>query len=190
MPAGVARADSRAALWEARLGALEQRFGPAAERVLHAPVPFEFGLAAGGGPDLLRFPGAMEETLYVSASLIGSAQVPNARGSYELAIAHHGNDRRGLGLLRQLAYHTLHTPLEDGQTMEVGSGLPRGATVRGVLFRRIAEFDVFGLPANVICCIGITAPELRHCRRHGPRALIARLGRDYLATALFRNSRL
>lgn len=177
-------------LWDARIEKMQQAFGPNDDRVLHGTIPFHLGQDLGGAPDLVTFSSFTDGVLYVTAELIGSKQVPNSSGNYELAVAHQGDEDWGVGIICQLAYYTLENPIDDGETMDIGPAVPEGSTIEGFLFRRIAEFDVFGDKANVICCIGITGPELAFKHEHGSSALIDRLGQNYCITDLYRQSRI
>lgn len=176
-------------LWAARVVAAEAVFGPQADSVLHAPIPFSFGYDAGGSPDVVMFPTFLDGTLYMTADLIGSKdQPPNSAGQYELAIAHRDDERWGVQTICQLAYYTLDSVIDDGETMDIGSATPDSSTITAFLFRRIAAFEILGQPANVICCIGITAPELKLARMAGCAALIEALGDNFLLTDLCRAS--
>ncbi len=91
-------------------------------------------------------------------------------------------------IIGQLAHYTAEVVIEDGQTMDIGSQTPDGATVEALLFRRIAQFEVQGIESNVMCCIGITGPELQYAFDHGSAALIEQLGQQFYITDLFRKS--
>lgn len=182
--------DTWEKLWDARVKGMEQTFGPHAPEVLHALVPFHIGQDIGGSPDVVIFPSFTNGALYVTAELICSEQPPNSMGNYELAVAHQGDEQWGVNIICQLAYYTLHTVLEDGQTMDIGSATPDGSTIEAFLFRRIAEFDVLGKTSNVICCVGITGPELEYSQTNGSAALIQRLGTNFVTTDLYRDSKI
>ena len=175
-------------MWKARITAMERFFGPADQSVLHGPVPFSFGRDMGGSPDVLMFSKCTEGKLYVTADLIGANHPPNSAGEYELAVVHEDDEQWGVAVIAQLAHFTAEIVLDDGETMDVGSATPEGSTIEAFLFRRIAEFDVLGNKANVICCIGITASELAHKQAQGARSLINILGHRYFTTDLYRAS--
>ena len=128
--------------------------------------------------------------LFVTADLIGSKQAPNSAGKYELAVVHKGEEDWGVNIICQLAYYTLEKPIDDGETMSIGSATPEGSSIEAFLFRRIAEFDVLGNNANVICCIGITGAELKYKQKNGSTSLINKLGNKFLHTDLYRNSKI
>lgn len=69
-------------------------FGPQDENVLHGSTPFDFGQEVGGSPDVVKFSQFTEGVLYVTADLIGSNQVENAAGNYELAVVHQEEEDR------------------------------------------------------------------------------------------------
>lgn len=176
-------------LWDTRIAAMNARFGPVDDLVLHATIPFEVGLDLGGGPDLVTFSSFTDGRLYVTAELIGNSdQIPNAEGAYELALVHKGDEDWGVDIISRLAYYTLEQSIDDGHTMDIGSATPEGSTIQALLFRRIARFEVLGKSANVLCCIGITESELAFAQCEGSAALVERLGNDFLLTDLGRRS--
>ena len=177
-------------LWDVRIQGLEKAFGPYDDSVLHGTIPFHVGQDLGGSPDVVMFSKYTDGKLYVTADLIGSEQTPNSFGNYELAIVHKGDEDWGVNVICQLAYYTLENPIDNGETMDIGSATPDGSSIEAFLFRRIAEFDVLGNKSNVICCIGITGPELKYSRNKGSAALIKKLGNNFLVTDLYRESRI
>ncbi len=72
----------------------------------------------------------------------------------------------------------------------IGESTPEVSTISALLFKRIADFQHLGKPANVICCIGITRDELDFTFEHGTAELLQRLPADYLLTDLRRKSHL
>ncbi|NMC21830.1 MAG: suppressor of fused domain protein [Thermogutta sp.] len=177
-------------VWDARMAGLERHFGKCDQTVLHAAIPFEFGLNMGGSPDVVMFSRYTTGKLYVTAGLIGSGQKPNSRGNYELAVVHQGDEDWGVGIICRLAYYTLDNVIDHGQTMDVAEATPEGSTIAALLFKRIADFEVLGKPANVICCIGITKDELEYALEQGTAKLFQRLPSGYLLTDLRRKSHL
>ncbi len=175
--------------WDAKIRGMEKTFGPHDDSVLHGTIPFHLGQNLGGSPNVVMFSKYTDGKLYVTADLVGSEQAPNSAGNYELAIVHNGDDDWGVNIICQLAYYTLENRIDDGETMDIGSATPEDSSIEAFLFRRIAEFDVHGKRSNVICCIGITGPELDYCHNNGSSALIKKLGSDYLITDLYRNSK-
>lgn len=182
--------DSWEMLWDARIKGMEKTFGPHDENVLHGTIPFHLGQDLGGSPDVVMFSKYTDGRLYVTADLIGSEQVPNSAGNYELAVVHKDEENWGVNIICQLAYYTLENPIDDGETMDIGSATPDGSSIKAFLFRRIAEFNVQENKANVICCIGITGPELTYKQKNGSAALIEKLGKSFLLTDLYRASQI
>lgn len=181
--------DDRQRWWDARIAAATAVFGQQSDMVLHAAVPFFMGQDIGGKPDVVMFPNFLEGTLYMTAALIGDEdQPPNSHGKYELAIAHAPGEDWGVNIICQLAYYTLDTVIDDGQTMDIRSATPSSSEITAFLFRRIASFQVLDAPSNVICCVGITTPELKLARKSGSKTLIEALGEDFLLTDLYRAS--
>jgi hypothetical protein len=175
-------------LWDARLNAFEVFFGPADASVLRSPVPFFMGQEAGGNPNIVSFSRFTDGTLFVTADLVGADHPFNTAGSFEVAMALEGDEEWGVQVLCQLAHYTSEFPIDDGETMDIKSAMPDGATIDGLFFRQIAEFEVMGIEANVICCIGITGPEMAYKQAHGAQALIDKLGEQFFTTDLYRMS--
>ena len=175
---------------EQRQRALESALGPADLTHIHAVVPFDFGLEVGGRPDVLTWSNFTElGTLYVTCELTGrDDQRPNRDGAYELAVVQAHPEQWAVDLVRKLAFYTLDTPLNDGETMDVGPAVPAASPIRALLFRRIATFEAFGRDASVLCCIGITGDELDYVLDDGADALWANLPGEYLLTTSHRKS--
>lgn len=176
-------------IWDAHIQGLEAAFGKSDDIHLHAPIPFDLGIEIGGSPDVVSFSGFTNGKLYVTTELIGCTdQKPNSQGNYELAVAHQGDEQWGVNIICRLAYYTLDSVLEDGETMDIAKATPDGSTIAALLFKRIASFEFQGNPANVICCIGITKPELDLCFKKGSKALLKKLPKDYVLTEMYRES--
>jgi len=94
----------------------------------------------------------------------------------------------GRFFIMKLAYYTLETVLDDGETMDIGPATPEGSSITALLFKRIASFDFQGSPANVICCIGITQEELDFCFENGSKALLEKMPPEYILTEMSRKS--
>ena len=184
------RERDRASDLELRVGALESVFGEADPTHLHGAIPFFVGVELGGTPDIVSFSQYTPQgKLYVTAELVGSEeQPPNRSGQYELAVCLPEPSEWALDIVCRLAGYTLKTPLEHGETMDMMPVAPEGSTISALLFRRIAQYELFSKPANVICCVGITAVELEFCFARGSRALMGRMPKDHMATRLSRES--
>jgi hypothetical protein len=177
-------------IWDARMKGLEAHFGTCDKVHLHAIIPFEIGLDLGGSPDVVTFSEYTSGKLYVTADLIGSEQKPNSYGNYELAVAHQGEEDWGVDIICRLAYYTLENVIDHGETMDIAEAVPECSTIVALLFKRIADFEHLGKPANVLCCIGITQDELDFCFEHGTKELLKRFPRSYLLTEMCRKSHL
>ncbi|MFC4310293.1 suppressor of fused domain protein [Steroidobacter flavus] len=152
--------------WNARLRALERMYGKADSAVGHSPVPFSFGADEGGAADVLYFRNHAPGVLSVTAELIGTdGQARSSLGNYELAICHRSAETWGSNLISRLAYHTLETPLEPGETMDIGPIAPDGSGIAALLFEEYGRFEIEGRKAGVLLCIGITEEELKWCLR-------------------------
>jgi hypothetical protein len=151
--------------WDGRLAALELVFGKSDGVVSHAVVPFQLGYDAGGRADVVHFSEHVTGLVSSTCELISEdGQLPNSLGAYELAICHRAPDPWYAQVLSSLAYYTLETRLESGQTMDIGPLVPRGSTISAFLFEEFARFAFQGRSAGVLLCIGITPDELVACR--------------------------
>lgn len=152
--------------WDARVAAIEGVLGKSEEEVGHASVPFEMGAEMGGAADIVYFRHHVPGCVSVTCELIGrDDQVPNALGNYELMICHRDEDEWGPNIISQLAQYTLEAALNPGETMDIEPATPEGSTIAALLFLEYARFQVRGRPAGLLLCIGITADELKACRK-------------------------
>jgi hypothetical protein len=151
--------------WDARLVALESVLGKSHHIVGHGTIPFHLGADLGGTADIVYFQNHVNGIVSVTAELIGNPdQVANSMGNYELAICCRDDDDWGPNIIGQLAHYTLQTPLEPGQTMDIGPATPEGSTISAFLFCDYGRFIVREQNAGLILCVGITASELAACR--------------------------
>jgi hypothetical protein len=152
--------------WDARILALESVLGPADDMVGHAVIPFFLGVEAGGSADILYFTSHLPGIVSVTANLIGETdQIKNALGNYELAICHRDDEAWGPGIIAKLAYMTLETKLEPGETMGGEQGVaPDGSAIVALLLAEYGRFSVRGMPAGLLMLVGITSEELAACR--------------------------
>lgn len=152
--------------WDARLAALESILGKSHDIVGHGTIPFSLGADLGGTADIVYFHNHVEGILSVTAELIGNPdEIPNSMGNYELAICARDDDDWGPNIIGQLAHYTLETPLEPGQTMDIGPATPEGSTIVAFLFCDYGRFVVRDQNAGIILCVGITSSELEACRK-------------------------
>lgn len=151
--------------WDARLAALESILGKSSDMVGHGLIPFQLGADLGGTADIVYFHNHVDGIVSATAELIGNPdQVPNTLGNYELAICCRDDDDWGPNLVGQLAHYTLETPLEPGQTMDIGPATPDGSSIDAFLFCDYGRFRVRDQDAGIIMCVGITSSELAACR--------------------------
>ncbi len=179
------------AWWDARMAAMSAAFGAADDVVGHAAVPFDMGVDLGGGADVIYYRHHVPGVLTVTSELIGrDDQVPNALGNYELAICHRDDETWGPELISRLAYYTLDTALELGETMGIASTVPSGSSISALMFLELAKFEVRARPSGVLLCIGITSEELALCQsgRSDEVASALRSKGVYPYTDLFRES--
>ena len=151
--------------WDARLAAMEAILGESDDIVGHGVVPFQFGADVGGAADIVYFRKHLMGVVAATAELIGCEDQPaNSQGNYELMICHREDPEWGQNVIGQLAYYTLKAPLNPGETMDIGSAVPVGATIAAFLFCDYGRFRVRDLDAGLLLCVGITAEELAECR--------------------------
>ena len=161
--------------WEARLAAIESVLGKSHDSVGHGTIPFNHGADLGGTADIVYFHSHADGIVSVTAELIGNPnQISNSMGNYELAICCRDGDNWGPNIIGQLAHYTLETPLEPGQTMDIGPASPDGSTIDAFLFFDYGRFHVRNQDAGILMCVGITASELTACR-NGDRERVASL---------------
>lgn len=147
--------------WDARTEAMEAVLGEMDAEVLHAAIPFQLGVDLGGAADVVSFSQNLDGIAYVTSELIGmDDQAPGELGNYELMICHRTPSDWGPRVIRLLAHYTLDTPLNPGDTMDIGEATPEGSTIVALLFLEYARFRVLGRDAGLLLCIGITQEEL------------------------------
>ena len=138
------------------------------DEVLHSAVPFEVGFGLGGAADVVSFSQNIDGMAYVTSDLVGNdKQKPKLLGNYELMICHRAPSEWGPGIIGRLAYYTLSTPLNPGETMGLGPSAPKGSTIAAFLFLKYAAFMVRRREAGLLLCIGITKDELDVCFEKG-----------------------
>ena len=115
---------------------------------------------------MLYFRAHLSGVASVTAELIGrDDQKPTCLGNYELMICEKGEASWGPSIISRLAHCTRNTPLEPGETMDIGPAAPRGSTIVALLFSEYARFDLFDRRCGLLLCIGLTKDELSACRR-------------------------
>jgi suppressor of fused protein SUFU len=172
--------DEWSELWDARLAAIEKVLGPSDDSVIHGMIPFQFGQEMGGQADIVMFSKHVDGTVYVTADLIGNEeQQTNSMGNYELMICRRKegeeDDEWGSWIIGSLAHYTIGEPIEPGETMGLGEGVPEGATVEAFLFVDYGRFEVLGKPAGLLLCLALTGAEGEYAMEHGPDAIIEKL---------------
>jgi hypothetical protein len=111
---------------------------------------------------------------YVTADLTGGeeeGQPPNALGNYELMMCTHDEDEWAPAFIAQLATYTLENKLEPYDTMEIDGAVPRGSTVKKMIFLepefeggKKNEFRVGRKKCGLLLCLGMTAAEFKAFR--------------------------
>jgi len=158
--------------WDERLAAMETVLGKSDGMVSHAVVPFQFGYDVGGRADVVHFREHLAGVVHATCQLIGlDSQMTNKLGNYELAICHRDEEPWGIGIISALAYYTLETRIEPGQTMDLGPAVPRESTLAAFLFLEFGRFTLKSRKAGLLLCIGITSEELAACRSGNSQAV-------------------
>jgi hypothetical protein len=146
---------------DARTEAMETVLGEMDGEILHATIPFQLGIDMGGAADVVSFSQKLDGIAYVTSELIGmDNQAPGDLGNYELMICHRTASDLGPRIIRLLAHYTLETPLNPGDTMDIGEVMPEGSTIVALMFLEYARFKVQERDAGLLLCIGITQEEL------------------------------
>jgi Suppressor of fused protein (SUFU) len=177
--------------WNARIEAMQAVLGEMDNMVHHATIPFQVGAELGGDADVVSFSEKLDGIAYVTSELIGNdSQKPNQLGNYELMICHRAPLDWGPTIISRLAYYTLDTALNPGETMDIGPATPEGSTITAFLFLKYAAFKVLERDAGLLLCIGITQDELDVCQEQGSSMIEHRLkeGGVYPYTDLTRSS--
>src|SRR5262245_57694289 len=82
-------------------------------------------------------------------------------------------------MLSRLAAYTHDATLHPLDTMDITTARPSNTSIAALLFARpdppADSFTVMGMPANVILCIGITAPEFSASKNFGSGVLLRML---------------
>lgn len=153
--------DEWKGLWDAREAALTAVLGETDGMVLHAMIPFMLG----GQADVVCFRKHITGRVAVTCELLGEpSQKRNDLGTYELMIAHRDDNDWGPDVISRLARYTCDAVIEPGDTMDIGSAVPKGSTITAFLFLEYARFKFAGEDAGLLLCLGITADELKACR--------------------------
>jgi suppressor of fused protein SUFU len=183
--------DDGQELWNARQSGLESLLGKADDTMLHAVIP----LYLGGNADVLRFRNYVKGVTYATCDLAGDeAQVESSIGSYELMMCTREDCDWAPNIISQLARYTLETPLNPGETMDIGPATPEGSTIAAFLFHEPDDceqrFHVNDKECGLLLCLGITAAEQAACRSGGLERLVMKLRTAgiFPFTDLYRNS--
>ena len=184
--------DEWSAWWDARMAAMDRVLGPHDDMVGHATTPFEVGADLGGGADVVYFRAQPSGVIAVTSELIGrDDQAPNELGNYELMICQRPDAEWGADIISRLAYYTLESELNPGETMGLGQATPEGSSIVAFLFFDYARFEVRGRQTGLLLCVGITQEELDACQNGRRREVEIALRVDvYPFTDLFRASAL
>lgn len=163
---------SHALFYDRLLAPIEARFGRFDEATLTSIVGFD----AGGPLSLLTIPRAGEDFVtYVSCELaVRGQQVPSHQGRFELMTTVDEEDW-ALTVLSGLGSMSLEVGLDDGHTVDLGTEIPPGTTIEGVVLERVAAVEIEGSPYCVLACHGLTRAELEYAQRAGAAAILARL---------------
>ena len=152
------------------MAAFESILGPAEDRILHSPIPFQLG----GNADVVAFnPPGMGYT-YVTNELIGEpGQRQNILGTYELMICHRTKDILwGPNIISRLASYTCQATLEAYDTMDMDTAVPKGSGISSFVYLPFAEFMVRKQKAGLLLCLGITKDELAFGQQHDKGKLV------------------
>jgi hypothetical protein len=169
-------ADDYEQWWNARLAAMVVILGPPEDFVHHAPQP----LYLGGFADVLEFRHYIPGFAYVTSDLIGESQQHKSRlGNYELIICTREKSEWAPNIISRLAKYTLEAALQPGDTMDLGDAVSEGSTISALIFAepevKNNQFDVGGLKAGLLLCIGITTEELNVCHQQGSDVILKKL---------------
>ena len=165
--------------------------GQHSDTVLHSPVPFDMGFDIGGGSDVYMYTNHIDGIVYLTSDLIGKKQHKNKLGNYELMICLPQKNDWGANLISKLAYFTLESTLNSGETMDLGGNfILNDSKIKALLFSKYADFNVKGQRYGILLIIGITSDELEWAKENGGEKLIEKLKEKgiYPKTDFKRNS--
>ena len=155
---------------------IENILGKHSETVLHSPVPFELGYEVGGGADVYVYREHMDGEVYLTTDLTGKTQEKNSIGNYELMICHPNQQDWGPNLISKLAYYTLESSLNPGETMDIGANFVlEDSEIKALIFSKYFDFKLEGRKYGVLLIIGITSDELEWAKKNGGKNLVIKL---------------
>jgi hypothetical protein len=163
--------------WNARLAALSQHLGPAADIVYHAAIPFHLGADLGGAADVVVFPEYSGGLAYVTSEMSGVdvGQVEGEFSSYELMICTRAETPKAADIISRLGCYTCDAALAAGESMDIGAFFD-DESIRAFLFchpfDRPLVFELNQKKCGVLLCIGITKDELDFKTKKGSSALL------------------
>ena len=112
----------------------------------------------------------------MTTDLTGKKQTKSSNGNYELMICHKSSEIWGSNLISKLAYYTLESTLESGQTMDLGGNLlKQNSHIKALIFDKYASFKLNGKKYGILLVIGITADELNWAKNNSGQKLIEKL---------------
>ncbi len=160
-------------IWDERKAGLESILGQAEDGVLTSAVPIYLG----GNADVLTFTHHLNDAIvYCSAGATeGIADDPKR---YEFVIACEKEAKFGPNLVSGLARYALETPTDPGDTMDIGSAMPKGSSITSLLFLDYGSFEIQGVDSGVLLCLGITNVECDFIRQQGHAELLEGLLKD------------
>jgi hypothetical protein len=163
-------------LRSAKLDELQKLLGPSDGTVFRAPGY----LHRKGFGDVLRFRDYINGICYVTCTLIGDdRQIPNRWGQYELMLCTRDADDWAPNLLSRLAKYTHEATLQPGDTLDLGTARSEDSTVAALLVARADPpadaFELLGIPAGLMLCIGITEDEFAACKNFGSGVVLRML---------------
>jgi hypothetical protein len=81
-------------------------------------------------------------------------------------------------VLSRLAKYTHDAAVHPGDAMDLGALAPQ-KSIQGLLFAlpdiATPAFEVLGMPASIMLCVGITADELASCKLHNSDVVLRML---------------
>ena len=175
--------DNWEATWNSRMAALSEFFGPSADKVFHATIPFHLGSDLGGQADVVFFPSYIGGFAYVTSEMSGEdvGQIEGDFSSYELAICTRSENQKAPDIISRLARYTCDARLIAGESMDIGDFFGDDS-IRALLFCHPEggpiSFELNRRKCGVLLCIGITKDELEMKIKKGSDALISLLKKN------------
>ena len=154
---------------------IEKKLGKQHTIVIHSLIPFEIGFESGGAADVYMYKNHLQGTVFVTGDLIGKKQKSSDAGNFEFMIIHKAEERWGAKLISKLAYYTLDSSINSGETMDIGPFSEKNNSIKAIIFDKYFQFSIGFKKYGLMLIIGITQDELEWAMKNGALKLLEKL---------------